>query len=252
MNSQLNKKNIFLIAVFVLFAILLSFMIFKYYNSQKNNSEIIKSNQEKNNDIKIEDEEEGKPKIKNNLQTKEERLEDANNFSLATEQNEPEKCESINDEGTKNLCYKRIATKTNDISYCDKLFKDDQLTCEFGIYKSLAREEKSVDPCLELGEDYLVKKCINDVLDSNYCSDDECYNEFLNNIDDYDSDGDGIIDDKETYIYKTDKDKIDTDKDGLTDYEEIFKYKTNPKLPDTDSDGYGDGVEVKSGYDPLN
>lgn len=44
--------------------------------------------------------------------------------------------------------------------------------------------------------------------------------------------------------------KIDTDKDGLTDEEEITIYKTNPNNPDTDGDGFKDGDEVKSGYNP--
>lgn len=43
---------------------------------------------------------------------------------------------------------------------------------------------------------------------------------------------------------------IDSDRDGLTDAEEKL-YATNPKSADTDEDGYSDGVEVKSGYDPL-
>ncbi|MCD4693883.1 thrombospondin type 3 repeat-containing protein [bacterium] len=251
MNNQLNKKNIFVIIIFVIFATLLSFMIFKYYNSQKNNSVIIDNNQNKDNDIEVSNNK-SEGEVENELPTKGQRLEDSDNFTLATEGNEPEKCDDIKNDGTKNQCYKRIATLNNDIDYCNKLPNSDQVTCKFGIFKSQAKKEKNVDLCLELKEDYLIKKCINDVLDQNYCDNDECYNEFLENIDKYDSDGDGIIDDKEKYIYKTDENNKDTDNDGLNDYEEIFEYKTNPKLPDTDEDGYSDGVEVKSGYDPLN
>lgn len=42
----------------------------------------------------------------------------------------------------------------------------------------------------------------------------------------------------------------DADQDGLTDAEEKV-YGTNPYKTDTDGDGYSDGVEVRSGYDPL-
>ncbi|MEI6650593.1 MAG: hypothetical protein WCL23_04150 [Candidatus Moraniibacteriota bacterium] len=42
----------------------------------------------------------------------------------------------------------------------------------------------------------------------------------------------------------------DPDQDGLTTAEEKL-YGTDPMNPDTDGDGYTDGVEIKSGYDPL-
>ncbi len=43
---------------------------------------------------------------------------------------------------------------------------------------------------------------------------------------------------------------LDSDQDGLSNEEERL-YKTNANERDTDGDGYADGVEVKSGYDPL-
>jgi len=45
--------------------------------------------------------------------------------------------------------------------------------------------------------------------------------------------------------------KTDTDGDGLSDYEETFIYGTSPFLEDTDGDGTLDGVEVKNGTNPL-
>ena len=43
---------------------------------------------------------------------------------------------------------------------------------------------------------------------------------------------------------------VDSDQDGLSNEEERL-YKTNPNEKDSDGDSYTDGVEVKSGYDPL-
>lgn len=43
---------------------------------------------------------------------------------------------------------------------------------------------------------------------------------------------------------------LDSDQDGLSDEEERA-YGTNPQNADTDGDSYSDGIEVRSGYDPL-
>ena len=67
-----------------------------------------------------------------------------------------------------------------------------------------------------------------------------------------DSDGDGLSDYDEIYVYGTDPLDPDTDGDGLTDYEEIHTYGTDPLNPDTDGDGLSDGDEVNVyGTDPL-
>lgn len=42
----------------------------------------------------------------------------------------------------------------------------------------------------------------------------------------------------------------DSDQDGLSNEEER-SFGTNPYNSDTDRDGYSDGIEIKSGYDPL-
>lgn len=42
----------------------------------------------------------------------------------------------------------------------------------------------------------------------------------------------------------------DTDGDGLMDYDELYVYKTSPYLADSDSDGFDDKTELYSGNDP--
>jgi len=44
---------------------------------------------------------------------------------------------------------------------------------------------------------------------------------------------------------------VDSDHDGLTDNKETNIHKTDPNKWDTDGDGYGDGDEVWNGYSPL-
>lgn len=65
-----------------------------------------------------------------------------------------------------------------------------------------------------------------------------------------DKDFDGISDEDEKK-YKTNPELSDTDGDGLTDYAEIFIYKSDPLKQDTDGDGYIDGLEVRNGYSPI-
>lgn len=43
----------------------------------------------------------------------------------------------------------------------------------------------------------------------------------------------------------------DTDGDGLSDYDELYIYSTSPYLADTDSDGISDYDEIFRGTDPL-
>ena len=94
---------------------------------------------------------------------------------------------------------------------------------------------------------------------------------------DIDSDGDGIPDAREKYIYKTDPNNADTDGDGMPDGWELqygfnplfyadggfdldgdglsnaneYLCGTRPDIPDTDGDGMPDGWEVAGALNPL-
>lgn len=92
---------------------------------------------------------------------------------------------------------------------------------------------------------------------------------------DPDSDGDGIPDTLEVFVFGTDPFNTDTDADQSTDFDEIFRrgtsplfggpdadqdglpddqepnFGTDPNDPDTDDDGVSDGDEVFAGTDPL-
>ncbi len=59
---------------------------------------------------------------------------------------------------------------------------------------------------------------------------------------DIDTDGDGIPDAREKYLYKTNPDLADTDGDGVNDGDEIAN-GTNPLQADSDGDGLHDGIE---------
>ena len=66
-----------------------------------------------------------------------------------------------------------------------------------------------------------------------------------------DFDADGLDDEWEECIYRTDPTDADSDDDGLTDGEEINTYNTNPIAADSDQDGLSDGDEVHTyGTDP--
>ena len=65
-----------------------------------------------------------------------------------------------------------------------------------------------------------------------------------------DTDGDGLTDYEEIMVYRANPVNPDTDNDGLTDYEEIMVYSTHRQKPDTDSDGILDGEEIRNGTNP--
>ena len=80
--------------------------------------------------------------------------------------------------------------------------------------------------------------------------DEQIDEESVNEIDQTDTDNDGLFDQQEEE-YGTDINLPDSDFDGLLDREEIEFYKTDPLKADTDGDSYQDGAEIKSGYNPL-
>ncbi len=60
-----------------------------------------------------------------------------------------------------------------------------------------------------------------------------------------------ILTEEEVTELLTEIDEVDTDGDGLADTQETDVWGTDPNNPDTDGDGYGDGDEILNGYDPL-
>jgi len=64
-----------------------------------------------------------------------------------------------------------------------------------------------------------------------------------------DTDADGLTDVEEKQL-KTNINNPDTDNDGLSDRLEVKVYFTNPLSADTDKDGISDGEEVRMGMDP--
>lgn len=65
-----------------------------------------------------------------------------------------------------------------------------------------------------------------------------------------DADGDKLINIEECNI-GTSPTNPDTDGDGLTDYDEVYTYHTDPLNADTDGDTLSDGDDVALGFSPL-
>jgi hypothetical protein len=67
-----------------------------------------------------------------------------------------------------------------------------------------------------------------------------------------DTDGDGLNDFDEVFVYYSSPTSTDSDWDGLDDYAEVFTYDTDPSTWDTDGDTLSDGDEVLiHGTNPL-
>ncbi len=65
-----------------------------------------------------------------------------------------------------------------------------------------------------------------------------------------DSDGDGLNNLLERWVYHTSPSNRDSDGDGLTDRRELFVYHSDPRSADSDGDGGSDGLEAASGSPP--
>lgn len=152
------------------------------------------------------------------------RTKDADLYEEAILNNNSSQCGSIEEEYTKDLCYKNIAIELLDAVVCGFIKDpDSRETCKFVIIKEEANKSKSVEPCKKLEKKDLADRCIKQVAAGNFCSDEECLDKTVS---------------------------PDADQDGLSDLLEEIYYKTNSKDPDTDKDGYKDGDEVKGGFNP--
>jgi len=65
-----------------------------------------------------------------------------------------------------------------------------------------------------------------------------------------DKDGDGLDREQEAQLGTSDY-SADSDGDGVSDYEEVFMYGTNPLNTDSDGDGMPDAWEISHGLNPL-
>lgn len=81
------------------------------------------------------------------------------------------------------------------------------------------------------------------VEDSDFAGTNACQSAFISAGDATDTDGDGLPDTDERFVYKTDPASSDTDGDGLPDGEEIAM-GSSPIAADTDGDGLEDGEEL--------
>ena len=81
------------------------------------------------------------------------------------------------------------------------------------------------------------------VEDSDFAGTNACQSAFISAGDATDTDGDGLSDSNERFVYKTDPASSDTDGDGLPDGEEIAM-GSSPIAADTDGDGLADGEEL--------
>jgi len=103
-------------------------------------------------------------------------------------------------------------------------------------------------------DDVLLLKFVIDT-DEDGLSDDDEVNIYRTDPYDTDSDDDLLLDGQEIAGltgYVTNATNPDTDGDTLLDGEEIYTYFTNPIDPDTDNDGFNDGYEIKHNFDPNN
>lgn len=142
-------------------------------------------------------------------------------------------CQALTDQEFRNSCLVQLFIKQDDLAYCANLPTADKGLCEDLINKNIAVKAADAKICQAIQDQDLKADCNNIIANLPLDSDQDKIEDYLE------------------LSYGLDPFKADTDGDGLSDYDELFIYKTNPINPDTDGDGYNDGEEVKSGHDPL-
>lgn len=145
-------------------------------------------------------------------------------------------CGNITDAAVKGDCESRLIIRKNDFSSCkdieNKVDRDycyESAVVKYagdaqGLCGKLADAEREL--CWEI---YYTNQAL---LETNY--------ETCKKI--------ATVQGKERCLQRLPK---DSDSDGVSDYDEITVFGTDPTNRDSDNDGFDDGVEVKSGNDPL-
>ncbi|MCH8049219.1 hypothetical protein IH979_00735 [Patescibacteria group bacterium] len=168
-------------------------------------------------------------------------------------------CEFLSSEeasACKDSVYSRQASAAKDYSLCGKISEEEkranceaillphvisQDACEaFGVDLSVCEGAQNVGNVVDAGDPSGCATFADDILRQ------ECDEAFET----IDMDKDGLILGEE-FEAGTSDDNPDSDGDGLSDGDEVYVYETDPLNPDTDGDGFPDGVEVEGGYDPL-
>ena len=212
-----NKKNLFYI---IIIFIIIVFALVYFYYARSDNQYTAPSQDQLFYESDVWSQED------NN------RAKDVEVYNMALEQKNLSSCEEIKDLYTRDLCFERVAVSLSNQSTilgCQNIENNEEKEmCNFTVYKTKAIQEKSIEPCNKLILENLIKRCIEQVESSNFCADEECYEEFYQSLK-----------------------GVDSDKDGLLDLDEMYIYQSDPENPDTDGDGYSDGDEIKNGYNPL-
>lgn len=136
----------------------------------------------------------------------------------------------------------------NYSSYIDPTWKDDVLSGDFSnIENAIDADGDGVYDLEEVNWDlYDGEKTYSDYADESYIKSDKPKKGIEQLFD-------GAVVETVSFVpFISDIEEIDTDNDGLSDDEETNIFGTNPRKADTDGDGLSDGLEVDLWYDPLN
>ncbi|MDD6826014.1 MAG: hypothetical protein PUE12_07885, partial [Oscillospiraceae bacterium] len=136
----------------------------------------------------------------------------------------------------------------NYSSYIDTSWKDDVLSGDFSnIENVIDTDGDGLYDLEEVNWDlYDEEKTYSDYADESYTKSDKPKKGIEQLFD-------GSVVGTISFVpFVSDIEEIDTDNDGLSDEDENECLGTNPRKADTDGDGLSDGLEVELWYDPLN
>lgn len=111
---------------------------------------------------------------------KQKRKDDVQQYQQALNTQDSKKCQEIDNDYTRDQCHKKLAQEELDSIKCSSIENSSiKSSCLYFVYFHQALKQKEVAPCRNLPITSAQEQCMDRVKDRNFCSSEECYDEYI-------------------------------------------------------------------------